>query len=164
VPPSVALPFGTFEALMGLPQNADVASAHKRRVKAAYAALDDTALASGPSCSLHIPRAAELTAARTALVNGLSPDLSLELALAEALAAVGEKPAAAPALWHSVKLVWASKWNERAVLFRRAHDVPDELLNIAVLIQVRIIAWCACWSGIKLLLNINDCRGRGHPF
>ena len=40
VPPSVTLPFGTCEALLALPENADVAAALERNLKAAYAALD----------------------------------------------------------------------------------------------------------------------------
>ena len=138
VPPSFTLPFGTFEALLALPQNADVADAHKRHVKAAYAALDEAALSTSPSSLLRIPGATELLAARNVITDGLLPDEATIAALAEALASVGEKPEALAALWLGVKVVWASKWTDRAVLSRRAQGVPDDLLNIAVLIQV---AW-----------------------
>ncbi|MCP4716134.1 MAG: hypothetical protein GY868_13540, partial [Deltaproteobacteria bacterium] len=40
-----------------------------------------------------------------------------------------------PAIWQSIKLVWASKWNERAFISRRSRGIPHELLHIAVLIQ-----------------------------
>ena len=136
VPPSVTLPFGTLEALLAQPQNADVAGTHKRSVTAAYVALDKAAVAGSPFSRLHIAGAAELRAARTAITDGLLPDNATVAALVEALKSVGEKAEALPALWRGVKLVWASKWNDRAVLSRRAQGVPDDLLNIAALIQV----------------------------
>ena len=136
VPPSVTLPFGTLEALLTQPQNADATEAHMRSLKAAYDALDKAAASSGPSRDLRIPGAAELLAARAAIAEGLLPDDATVEALSEALAAVGEKAEAVPALWRGVKLVWASKWTDRAVLSRRAQGVPDDLLNFAVLIQV----------------------------
>ncbi|MCP4715975.1 MAG: hypothetical protein GY868_12730, partial [Deltaproteobacteria bacterium] len=40
-----------------------------------------------------------------------------------------------PAIWQSIKLVWASKWNERAFISRCSRGIPHELLHIAVLIQ-----------------------------
>ena len=135
VPPSVTLPFGTFEALLAQPQNADVASALRRHVEAAYAALDAAAV-SGDFRGLPIPGAAELEAARAEISDGLFPDDATVAALLEALSTVGEKAEALSALWLGVRLVWASKWTDRAVLSRRTQGVPDELLNLAVLIQV----------------------------
>lgn len=38
-------------------------------------------------------------------------------------------------VWVSLKQVWASKWNDRAVLNRRTHGMPDEQLHMAVLVQ-----------------------------
>ncbi|MFW5739544.1 MAG: PEP/pyruvate-binding domain-containing protein [Myxococcota bacterium] len=37
--------------------------------------------------------------------------------------------------WESIKRVWASKWNRRAVLKRRALRLPDDELQLAVLVQ-----------------------------
>ena len=137
VPPSVTLPFGTCEALLALPENADVASALRRHLESAYIVLDQAASTGRFVASPRaVPGAAELEAARAVLSDGLLPDKATVAALVEALAEVGEKAEALPALWRGVKLVWASKWTDRAVLSRRAQRVPDELLNIAVLIQV----------------------------
>ena len=91
-----------------------------------------------------IPGAAELEAARTVISDDLIPDDATEAALAEALATVGEKAAALPALWRGVKLVWASKWTDRAVLSRRAQGITDEQLSIAVLVQVGATCTCLC--------------------
>ena len=135
VPPSVTLPFGTLEALLAKPQNADVADALKRHVEAAHVALDEAAHFAEP-CDFPVPGAAELRAARTAITDGLLPDDATAAALKEALSGLGEKAEAVPALWRGVKLVWASKWNDRAVLSRRAQGLPDHLFSLAVLIQV----------------------------
>jgi alpha-glucan,water dikinase len=37
--------------------------------------------------------------------------------------------------WHAIRRVWASKWNDRAYLSRRARGIPHESLQMAVLIQ-----------------------------
>jgi alpha-glucan,water dikinase len=37
--------------------------------------------------------------------------------------------------WHAIRRVWASKWNDRAYLSRRARGVPHDSLRMAVLIQ-----------------------------
>jgi alpha-glucan,water dikinase len=37
--------------------------------------------------------------------------------------------------WHCIKQVWASKWNERAVLSRKTMGIPDDALFMAVLVQ-----------------------------
>jgi alpha-glucan,water dikinase len=37
--------------------------------------------------------------------------------------------------WTCIKRVWSSKWNERAYLSRMANGVPDEALQMSVLIQ-----------------------------
>ncbi len=37
--------------------------------------------------------------------------------------------------WTCIKLVWGSKWNERAYLSRKANGIPDEYLIMAVLVQ-----------------------------
>jgi len=37
--------------------------------------------------------------------------------------------------WHAIRRVWASKWNDRAYLSRRARGIPHESLFMAVLIQ-----------------------------
>jgi alpha-glucan,water dikinase len=37
--------------------------------------------------------------------------------------------------WDAIRRVWASKWNERAYLSRRARGVPHESLRMAVLVQ-----------------------------
>jgi len=37
--------------------------------------------------------------------------------------------------WHAICRVWASKWNDRAYLSRRARGIPHDSLQMAVLIQ-----------------------------
>jgi alpha-glucan,water dikinase len=40
-----------------------------------------------------------------------------------------------PQTWHAICRVWASKWNDRAYLSRRARGIPHDSLLMAVLIQ-----------------------------
>ena len=149
VPPSVTLPFGTCETLLALPANAAVAKAVKGHVQAAVKALEAAAAgtsgdAAKAAAATAIAGAAELEAARAELTDGLVTDKATEAALVEALATVGEKAEALPALWRGVKLVWASKWTDRAVLSRRAQGITDEQLSIAVLVQVGATCTCLC--------------------
>jgi hypothetical protein len=39
------------------------------------------------------------------------------------------------AVWYAICRVWASKWNDRAWLSRRAYSVPDDELFMSVLLQ-----------------------------
>jgi hypothetical protein len=38
-------------------------------------------------------------------------------------------------VWYAICRVWASKWNDRAWLSRRAYGVPDDDLFMSVLLQ-----------------------------
>ena len=117
LPKSLALPFGTFERTLADPAN--------RGLRDRYESL-----------------LAEAEADRTAALDRVRPlltDLHPPDGLRAALTAEWDR-AALPEVpwnqaWRSVCRVWASKWNERAYLSRRARGVPDDDLLMAVLIQ-----------------------------
>ena len=116
LPASAALPFGVFEKVLGL--NQDAARRYAELVSRTadgrtepLAALRETVLA------LAAPEEMK-TALRAAMVRaGLGWPEDWETA------------------WTRIKQVWASKWNERAFLSRRRVGLPDEALSMSVLIQ-----------------------------
>ena len=138
-PESMALPFGVFEKVLEHAQNSAVFQK--------YLALL-AALAAGTRMEKHNP--AEALAKVRATVLELLPPPELKSALLETWARAGLPSGASGAsrasgasgaaqdwekTWHAITRVWASKWNERAYLSRRARHVPDEDLLMAVLIQ-----------------------------
>ncbi|MBY0525943.1 MAG: hypothetical protein K2R98_21295 [Gemmataceae bacterium] len=117
LPSSVALPFGTLERVLQTDANRPI----REQVQALLPGAE-----SDPDGVLRRVRAAflELTA----------PD-----ELKASLLAVWQQ-AKLPVVpwdrvWRSITRVWASKWNERAYLSRRARGVPHDDLLMAVLIQ-----------------------------
>jgi alpha-glucan, water dikinase len=121
-PASAAVPFGVFERVLALDHNQALADR--------YTALLSN-LESNVSQTL-----AELREA----VLKLSPPDDLVRTLRQVMDSAGlprldETPHSWNAAWTCIKRVWASKWNERAYLSRKASGFADEDLFMAVLIQ-----------------------------
>jgi alpha-glucan,water dikinase len=111
LPASLALPFGTLDRVL-----ADEGNAGVRRDYQALVA------------------AAELSRVREVLLKLVAPK-----GLVESVRAVWDRvglpPVAWEQAWKAICRVWASQWNERAYLSRRARGVPHGHLKMAVLIQ-----------------------------
>lgn len=118
-PASVALPFGCCEKVLSLAQNAPASSRFQE-------------LTDRLKQEVNAPVLQEL---RKVILSLAFPE-DLKSALRQSL-----KSAALPwpddreTAWHRIKEVWASKWNERAVLSRRTVGISDQDLYMAVLIQ-----------------------------
>eukprot|EP00200_Dunaliella_tertiolecta_P010550 CAMPEP_0202370036 /NCGR_PEP_ID=MMETSP1127-20130417/1744_1 /ASSEMBLY_ACC=CAM_ASM_000462 /TAXON_ID=3047 /ORGANISM="Dunaliella tertiolecta, Strain CCMP1320" /LENGTH=1145 /DNA_ID=CAMNT_0048965873 /DNA_START=13 /DNA_END=3450 /DNA_ORIENTATION=- len=137
VPASMALPWGTFERVLQDPSNAQVAKAVAsglQEVEAAAAAAsgDLTKALQGlaslrqlVSTQLKAPEALVQECASTAAAQGLIPSAGMWAA-----GSPGWKHA-----WSAICKVWASKWNDRAWLSRRALKLPDDDLVMGVLLQ-----------------------------
>ena len=123
VPASTALPFNAFEkALAADPATNAKVTAALSAVAAADAAGDAAA------------RRAALDAMRSTIAYDLAMPDDLVAPLAAAAAAYGNTCAPAD-VYQAVKKVWASKWNERAFLSRKACGVPDDSLHMATLLM-----------------------------
>jgi alpha-glucan,water dikinase len=125
VPASVALPFGVFERVLADPVNCDVAIRYAGLVAGA-----ETEPASG----------ARFDKAVLALLRLSVLDLHAPGDLLPALRAAMEGrgfawPRDEDGVWTAIKRVWASKWNDRAYLSRRANLIGHDDLVMAVLVQ-----------------------------
>jgi alpha-glucan, water dikinase len=117
-PKSVAIPFGAFEKVLGLSINKDIARQYNELVRQAEDGGTDI-----------------LAKLRETVVALKSPD-ELKSTLQETMTNSGlEWPTDWEKTWNRIKQVWASKWNERAVLSRARMGVPHDSLFMAVLIQ-----------------------------
>jgi alpha-glucan,water dikinase len=117
-PASVALPFGVFEQVLSLDQNKAVAERHAALVRAAESDFATT-----------LPRLRETTLALTA-------PRELVIALRETMQQASLPwPDSWEHAWLCIKRVWASKWNERAFLNRKANGIAHDDLFMAVLVQ-----------------------------
>lgn len=118
LPSSAALPFGTAEKVLSLKRNKKTADKCRE--------LIDT-IESGPPEAL-----AEIR--KTMLL--LEPPEELPAVLRRAMEDSGLKwPLSWDETWMCIKRVWASKWNERAYLSRKARGISHNDLFMAVLIQ-----------------------------
>jgi alpha-glucan,water dikinase len=118
-PASIALPFCCFEQALSLPEN--VLSAQR---------LNELAGSSQQEVD-----AQQLAALRN-VVEGLHAPEQLKSDLRDAFTRAGLAwPLDWGAAWSCIKTVWASKWNERAVLSRHRMQLADDGLFMAVLIQ-----------------------------
>lgn len=117
LPTSIALPFGVFERTLADKDN--------RELRRRYGNLLLTAD--------HNPTAV-LAQVRTLLL-----DLKAPAALKESLPTAWEQAGLSlvpwEEVWRGIRRVWASKWNERAYLSRRAGGLAHADLRMAVLIQ-----------------------------
>ncbi len=118
LPVSVSLPFGTFEAVRKEKCNQQIEKRYKKLIKQ----IDDKP--ADLSAKLY-DTVLELEAP-----EGLLPTLYKVM---EQSGLVG--PEKAEAVWQCIKQVWASIWNERACLSRRANGIAHEDIFMAVLVQ-----------------------------
>jgi alpha-glucan,water dikinase len=117
LPRSIALPFGVFDRVFADSQNRGLRD----------------------ECASLIAKAEEkpaetLTQVRTKLLQLVAPaELQRELQACWQHAGLPSVPW--EQTWRGICRVWASKWNERAYLSRRARGTPHDSLQMAVLIQ-----------------------------
>src|SRR5262249_37199836 len=69
------------------------------------------------------------------LLLRLRPSAELQRLLLDAWPRAGLPSLPWEQTWRGIQRVWASKWNERAYLSRRARGIPHDALAMAVLIQ-----------------------------
>jgi alpha-glucan,water dikinase len=122
LPASLALPFGTFEKALADPGN--------RELRTRYEALVATAEQNPP----------EVLGRVRELLREMVPPAELQAALLEALQRLSLPAVPWEQTWRTILRVWASKWNERAYLSRRARGIAHENLRMAVLIQQVVLA------------------------
>jgi alpha-glucan,water dikinase len=116
-PKSLALPFGVFERVLA----------------------DETNRSLYEECAALIASAEEDPAAILARLRAKLLQLAAPAELQNSLQEHWQR-ADLPAVpweqtWQAIRRVWASKWNDRAYLSRRARGVPHDSLQMAVLIQ-----------------------------
>jgi alpha-glucan, water dikinase len=122
IPASAALPFGVFEKIISAKTNREIASRYKE-LTAKIDAVNEK------------DRAALLGEIRKT-VTTLRSSQELQSSVQRAMVKAGLE---APSNWEDtlmcIKKVWASKWNERAYLSRKARSIRHDDLFMAVLIQ-----------------------------
>ena len=120
LPSSVAVPFGVFERVLSLPANRSAARQYEDLV----------------SCLEDGPRDRTTLAQLRETIQTLAAPEELPAALRETCWCAGFScPKDEDGAWRCIKQVWASKWNERAVLSRNKMGIPHRNLLMAVLIQ-----------------------------
>jgi len=117
LPASVALPFGAFEKALADDGNREL----RREYEALVAAAGQNSTAA-------------LSRLRALLLKMAAP-AGLKEVLPAACQNVGLAPVPWEQAWTAIRRVWASQWNDRAYLSRRARNVPHDSLKMAVLIQ-----------------------------
>ena len=135
-PPSVALPYGTFERVLAAPDNAEAVGARIAQLTTALAA------ASRQTSGLPGSELAELRQlvetqllAPTELVHQLvTACLASGVAVDQAPTWATSEAAFEP-VWAAICGVWASKWADRAWLSRRTAGIADDSLKMSVLLQ-----------------------------
>ncbi len=119
LPASMAIPFGVFEKTLALEENREI----ERRYRQLEEGLD------GDDYEKALEGLRDT-------VSGLKAPAELAGALRHT---AGQSGLAFPddwdGAWTSIKRVWASKWNERAYLSRKANGIPHRDLLMSVLIQ-----------------------------
>jgi alpha-glucan,water dikinase len=126
LPASAALPFGVFEKVLAWPSNKELADRHNELLRRLNEETESS-------------RFGLLEDIKKTILALQSPDeLFSSLCTVMENSGVGrpeywsEKWEDA---WNCIKLVWGSKWNERAYFSRKANGIPHEYLMMAVLIQ-----------------------------
>jgi alpha-glucan,water dikinase len=131
LPPSVALPFGTFDAIVNIPENAAV----KKELETLVAQLEvyDSTDGSGFKALIGDVKAC---------IGKLHPTAELSNTMkaafeAESLAWPGDllTTSQGQKAWKTILGVWASKYNERAVLSCKKASLKHADLSMAVLCQ-----------------------------
>ncbi|MGO9014085.1 MAG: phosphohistidine-like domain-containing protein [Dissulfurispiraceae bacterium] len=126
LPASAALPFGVFEKVLAWPSNKELAERHNELLRQLKEETESS-------------RYGLLEDIKKTILALESPDeLFSSLCTVMENSGVG-RPQDWPEKWEDawtcIKLVWGSKWNERAYLSRKANGIPDEYLIMAVLVQ-----------------------------
>jgi alpha-glucan,water dikinase len=117
LPTSIALPFGVCEKTLEDGANREVRREYDTLVSAAE--KDPAGV---------LPKLRET-------VQKLAAPAELRRALEETWQRVGLPAVPWERAWQAIRRVWASKWNERAFLSRRARGIPHDSLFMAVLLQ-----------------------------
>jgi alpha-glucan,water dikinase len=117
LPKSIALPFGVLDKVLADERNRDLREKFESLIAAAEKDPSE-ALARLREKVLQLAAPAEL---RTALLEQWQKASLPQVPWEQA--------------WHAIRRVWASKWNDRAYLSRRARGIPHDSLQMAVLIQ-----------------------------
>jgi alpha-glucan,water dikinase len=122
IPVSVALPFMVFEKVLAAPNNTQVEKKYEELARAIGKASEEE-------------RESMLGEIRLTIQALRAPD-ELKLSLRNTMRDAGLPfPDDWENAWECITRVWASKWNGRAYLSRRAMGIPDSDLVMAVLIQ-----------------------------
>jgi len=125
VPQSIAMPFGSLERTLAMPENADASSALDEALTALDAATDNdgtlSALANAQSAVLQLQ-----------MPDGLAAEVA---ASAQTAGLTSLASASSDDWWPAVRQVWASKWNLRAHSSRVALGVAEADLQMAVLLM-----------------------------
>ena len=125
VPGSFAIPFGTFERALEEDEET------RRALAAAVESISAATTAE--------ERRSALATARSIVRDELVCPRELEASLSKVIADISPTADIAK-LWDAVCAVWASKWTERAWLSRKSCGIPDEDLNVAVLLMELVAA------------------------
>ena len=131
LPPSVAMPFGTFDAVLDVPENAGA----KRQIAELVKQLEAYDSTDGVGFKALI---AEVKACIATLKPTADLSKSLKVAFeAESLGWPGDLVTSAQGqkAWKTILGVWASKYNERAVLSCKKAGLNHADLSMAVLCQ-----------------------------
>jgi alpha-glucan,water dikinase len=117
LPASVALPFGTFEKVLGTEENREIRERYDR-------------------LSAEVNRDPKrLEELRKTVMDLVEPE-GLDVALRERMEKAGLRTGEdTERTWECIKSVWASKWNDRAYYSRKARGIPHQNLLMAVLVQ-----------------------------
>ncbi len=122
IPPFAALPFGVFEKVLSEEMNREIAGRYGELAEKIDAA-DET------------ERAGVLDEIRE-IITTLRPPPEFHSSLQGVMVKAGlEMPSDSEDSWMCIKKVWASKWNERAYLSRKARGIRHDDLFMAVLVQ-----------------------------
>jgi alpha-glucan,water dikinase len=122
IPASAALPFGVLEKVLSEEINREIAGRY-HEITVRIDAVDEN------------DRAEALDEIRKTVTSLLSPD-DLPSSVQGVMMKAGlDAPSDWEDAWTCIKKVWASKWNERAYLSRRARGIRHNDLLMAVLIQ-----------------------------
>ncbi|MCL5096116.1 MAG: hypothetical protein M1608_01005 [Candidatus Omnitrophica bacterium] len=117
-PPSLSLPFAVFDKVLACDQNRELARRHAKL-------LDDVD-SDDPEVRVQLRDT----------ILGLDAPEELIVSLRDVFSRTGLGwPDDWEGAWRCIKQVWASKWNDRAYLSRRARGIPYEALYMAVLVQ-----------------------------
>ncbi|MBN1607566.1 MAG: hypothetical protein JW940_13095 [Polyangiaceae bacterium] len=135
IPTSLALPLGSFEAVLANEVNAAVRARYEELV---------AELPAGPAEPADSQRATQSERALRDIRSAMA-GLQAPAALVDAVAEVAARAGVAvmddwDTSWQAIKAVWASKWNARAYHARAARGVAHDDLSMAVLVQTLVPA------------------------